>query len=269
VRHHLSLPVSELLDEALIDLFLWATKILFGLMYRGLFTTWDPKEASLGTVFDKESIRQFEQMHLLLQGIRNRLYYRGPTSLPGSFSVFEVLCPENIAGQFDWRDNPHTQSLYVRLGDRAILLSQDGGAQTLAVGDILARHQKRSLHPLQIEELAAKFLYKATLRERFPVYAMADDGRLFVACMAYDYADAPAKIMSKEEGGKVAFVALPNPNDDGRPLFRDWEWDEYHLVLSHLTKLRRDSFVTEEGRITWLLTPDDDDLHLDFDKLPH
>jgi hypothetical protein len=227
------------------------------------------------TILTPEGIKYFDQMHRVLQGIRRPLIYAGPTALPGSFAVFEVQCPDNVLAQFDWQDSVATQTLYVRLGTRAILLSHDGGAQMLAVGDIIRRHQERALHPLQMEELAAKFLYKEVIRLRWPVFSMADDGSLFIACLDFDYAEAPTFVMTATtEGGdagtRVSTVGVPHPNDDGRSLFGDWVREEYLLLLSRATKLPISILGGEGGTTaTWLVTLDDEDLLMNLADHPY
>ena len=275
VKRWLAEPVKDLSTDQRLDVFLWATKILFGLIYRQLFTAFDPRERAKGPTFTPEGLKHFDQMHRLLQGIRSGLTYRGPTDLPGTFCMFEVQCPETTAGRFDWQDNPFTQTLYVRLGTRAILLCHDGGAQMLAVGDVIRRHQARALHPLQMEELAAKFLYKATTQERWPIFTMADDGRLFVACRGFDYPDAPSFITSLVgEGGphptEVVSMAVPHPADDGRPLFGEWKREEFFALFSRSTGLPVGMLGGPGGTTaTWLITPDGDDLILRIADEPY
>lgn len=278
VARWLERPVRELTRDQERDLFLWASKILFGLLYRQLFVFRDPRDRRGEKIIDSEAIKHFEHMHRLLQGIRTPLVYSGPTPHPGSFAVFEVHCPPDLPSQFDWIDSPATQTLYVRLGTRAVLLSHDGGAQMIAVGDIIARHQGRPLHPLQMEELAAKFLYKEVLLQRWPVFTLADDGRLFVACLGFDYPEARTTIVTLASGDadgdgeptEITSIAIPHPNDDERPLFGDWVREEYFQLFSRTTRLPERMLGGEDGTTaTWLITLDDKDLILDFEMQPY
>ena len=276
-KRWLEAPVASLTPDQEQDLFLWASKILFGLLYRQLFTAADPRNREGGPIFTREQLKQFDQMHRLLQGVRGSLTYRGPTALPGSFAVFEVQCPVAVSAQFDWQDSPFTETPYVRLGNRAILLSHDGGAQMIAVGDIIRRHQRRQLHPLQMEELAAKFLYKEATLVRWPVFNFADDGRLFVGFFAFSYPEAPAIITTLEAGddeedgpSEIVTIALPHPKDDGRPLFSEWVREEYFQVFSRATGLPAEMLGGADGTTaTWLVTPDGQDLVFILEDQPY
>jgi hypothetical protein len=271
VRRHLAAPPRELGKEERTDLFLWVSKILYGLLYRQTTMAFDPADRTGPTILNPTDLRGFGHLQMFLQGIRRGFRYWGETQLPATLYVFELQCPINPARHFDWHDSPATTSICLRLGHRGLVMGLDGGAQELAVGEILARYQNRPLHPFQFEEVGAKFLYKATTAARSPLLSFLDGAKLFCSHLGFDYPEAPSfSTVTELDDGRTQIINVPHPLDDGRPLFGDWDRQLYYATLAHFTGMPLETLLTEDGTgMTWLIDPQGNDLLLSLDNVPY
>ncbi len=271
VRKHLALPVVDLGKDERTDLFLWAGKILYGLLYRQTAMAFDPADRQGPTILDATDLSRFKLLHMFLQGIRRGFGYWGETDVPATLFVYDVECPDDVQKQFDWQDAPSTGTIYLRLGHRGLVMCLDGGAQEIAVGDLLRRYQGRTLHPLQFEEVGAKLLYKATIAERRAVFYFQDGAKLFCSHLGFDYPEAPAaQIVQEGDDDLTRILYVPHPLDDGRPLFGDWDKEHYFSVLAKLTGFPQAELLKEDGTgVTWLIDREERDITFSIQDYPY
>ncbi|MGQ3067956.1 MAG: hypothetical protein ACT6TH_11495 [Brevundimonas sp.] len=271
VQKHLLGSPANLSVEARTDLFLWTSKILFGLLYKQTSVSLDPAHRSGPTILDRTDMRQFSYLHMYLQGIRKGFQYWGETPLPATLFVYDVECPIDPYYHFDWHDIPATSAIYLRLGHKGIVMCLDGGAQEIAVGNLLRRYQHRTLHPLQFEEIGAKVLYKSTIATRSAFISFLDGAKLFCSHLGFDYPEAPIFYSTTRlDEDRTQIVTIPNPLDDGRPLFGDWDKADYAERFSRMTGIPVEQLLTEDGTgATWLIDLDDRDIVFSLETVPY
>jgi hypothetical protein len=254
-NHHLSklenrmkkglFPTSGTPHVSKHDLFCWLAKIMYGIIYRELHLPVDRAQPDLGPIADKRGLDSFRNMLLMLHSVRVR-FHCGDLDFPASVFVFNLAQPATVAARFDLRDDLENKAIALRLGTKGILAVFDGGVQELVVGDLFRKDGRRTLHPVQFEELAAKLFYKASLLDSSTKYLFAESGR------HYDVA-----VMCGE-------------GYSSRPLFKDWNMDEYAKYLSLFT-LHPLSFVNPKPGLvhSWLLTDENDEpITIDIEQEP-
>lgn len=190
-------------------LFLWLGKIFYGILYKELMLSSDRKNPNAPPILPEEIIREYEKHLFFLQEARGKIEMTGFSS-PGSIFVFKTQPHTNTAFQWDFCDNLDTYFIAVRMGEVGIIgILADGGAQQLAI-DYYEELKDFPLHPIQFRELCAVFSYRSTLATRTPKYvAISDD---------------PHKVIQLPLGGLSA-----------KPLFEDWNTDEFAKYLAFYT----------------------------------
>lgn len=190
-------------------LFLWLGKIFYGLLYRELMLSSDRKTPSAPPIVPVEIIREYEKHLFFLQEARGKIESVGFSS-PGSIFVFQTQTHTNEAFQWDFCDNLETYFIAIRMGKVGIIgVLADGGAQQLAA-DFYDELKDFPLHPIQFRELCAVFSYRSTKATRTPKYVTISDN--------------PHKVVQIPLGGYSA-----------KPLFDDWNTDEFAKYLAYYT----------------------------------
>lgn len=211
------------LDEQL--LFLWSGRIVYGLFYLEMLGEWE-RHQKIGKEFTiapklKNRMRSF---HLMLQSIVEPISFVGEK--PWSIVVFPLKYSADILSYRDDVINLMFQFGVNGFGFIACL--QDNGAIAEEQHEIVGKMKGHTLHPIQFEELYARFHYTADLLQYQPRY----------------------KISEKE--GKMEIEALPlvqtNPN---LPLFGFWIDDFYARLLSNYWQV----YGIEKGEIIQFQKP--------------
>jgi hypothetical protein len=195
------------LDE--VKLFQWAGKMLYGIIFNEIQAGIKQQHAQ-GEEFNMSSaiLHRFTNLHLMLQSINLPLIFDEFTS----FSL--VLFKVNNAGDiFGYRDEINTLTFSLRIKDFGLIIClQDNGANKQYHNEILEKLTGKTLHPIQFEELNARFFYSAYLFNRLPEY----------------------NILPVNE--EIYLEAMPLRGMSSKPLFDHWVARTYGQVLENFWK---------------------------------
>lgn len=190
-------------------------------------------------------------LHILMQSIRLKMKFESSDQIdfPASVFVFDLQEPETIEAKFDFRDSCVYHTVYLRLGNKGILAAFDCGALDVEIGRLLRRESKYILHPIQFEELGAKFFYKASLFNRTP------------------------KFVVTKFDGEYQFFVMPIMGLSSVPVFNEWQHEEYGRVLSEFVGIPLEVIMPKAGEVmTWLAGEDNESPEvpfIDINKQPY
>lgn len=195
--------MSEL-DEQII--FLWAGRMVYGMLYYEMQYE-SQRKLRLREPFDlSETLRErFGNFHLMLQSIVEPVSFVGQK--PWSIVVFPLKYSEDI---FSYRDD--TVNLLFQFGVNGfgfIACLQDNGVIGEKENDILEKMKGHVLHPIQFEELFARFHYSDYILQYKPEF----------------------KIESTENGTTIE--ALPIVAKENRPVFGFWDQEIFAQLLTN------------------------------------
>lgn len=191
-----------------VKLFQWISKQVYGIIH------WEVRagmrqQRSVGEEFSfSQSIaHKFSNLHIMLQSMVQAVEFEGVS--PWSIKVFPV---KNDEDTFIYRDEINTLVFSLRMNDFGIIASlQDNGESLNYHKGILDKVAEKPLHPIQFEELCARFFYSAYLFNRLPEYI----------------------IMPTEEA--VYIEAMPL-RISSRPVYDIWQTKTYGQVLENFWK---------------------------------
>lgn len=173
--------VLQLPDE---KLFLWMGKMLYGILYHDLLLERKRLERKGQALAISPRLKEkYGLFHLMLQSIVSPVSFNGV--LPWSISVVRLKYSKDI---FHYRDNPvHLVFSLGMNGFGIIACLQDNGMVKQSQMKLLEKIGDAELHPVQFEELCAKFLYAHYLLQYKPVYKMEEkDDELMIQGMKVD-----------------------------------------------------------------------------------
>lgn len=215
-------------------LFLWLGKIFYGILYKELMLSSDRKNPNAPPIVPEEVIREYEKHLFFLQESRGKIETVGFSS-PGSIFVFKTQAHTNVGFQWDFCDNMQTYFIAIRMGEVGVIgVLADGGAQQLAV-DYYDELKDFPLHPIQFRELCAIFSYRSTKATRTPKYITISDD--------------PHKVIQLPLGGYSA-----------KPLFEDWDTDEFAKFLAFYTGQPLEFLRPDSNRIASYIYDAEDNL---------
>lgn len=198
--------VRELPQEML---FQWVSKILYGVVFNEIQV--GMRQAVLtgeDMNFSQALVHKFRNLHAMLQSIVVPMEFEHKN--PFSIQVFEV---DNATDTFMYRDEINTLIFSLRMKDFAIIATlQDNGTHAIYHDEVLAKVKGKKLHPIQFEEICARYFYSAYLFNRLPEYT---------------YMETPAKVYVE-----------PMPLNDWtlKPIFDNWTVKTYGQVLENFWK---------------------------------
>ena len=186
-------------------LFQWMAKLMYGVLYHDI-TIEQRKPAVEGKEFAIPPFLQqrFEKLHSMLQSLVCPMEFKGTEFW--SIQVFKVKISKDI---FNYKDE--TTNLNFSLGMNGfgiVACLQDNGAVGIDQKEITDKFSDKTLHPIQFEELCARFIYSNYLLTSYAEYAFK----------------------STEE--KVIIESAPLSGSENRPLFARWDDDMFAQVLS-------------------------------------
>jgi len=194
------------LDE--LRLFQWIAKQVYGIIH------WEVRagmrqQRAMGEDFNfSQSIaHKFSNLHLMLQSLSRNVEFEG--ELPWTIEIFRV---GNKPHTFSYRDEINTLIFSLKMNDFGIIacLQDNGESRTYHKG-ILEKTRNQVLHPIQFEELCARFFYSAYLFNRLPEYTiLPTEETIFIEAM-------PLRISS-------------------RPVYDIWQFKTYGQVLENFWK---------------------------------
>ncbi|MBF8455924.1 hypothetical protein IV494_01915 [Kaistella sp. G5-32] len=192
------------LDEQL--LFLWSGRMVYGMLYYEMRYE-SERNLRLRQIFDlSETLRErFGNFHLMMQSIVEPISFVGKK--PWSIAVFPLKYSEDI---ISYRDD--TVNLLFQFGVQGfgfIACLQDNGIIGEKQKEILEKMEGHILHPVQFEELFARFHYSDYILQYKPEF----------------------KIENTDEGITIeAIPVLPNEN---RPVFGFWDEDIFAQLMTN------------------------------------
>jgi hypothetical protein len=195
------------LDED--KLFLWAGKLLYGIIFNEI-QAGIKLQHSQGEAFNisQSIIHKFNNLHMMLQSLNLPIEFDG--FKPYSLVLFKVDNAENV---FGYRDEINTLTFSLRIKDFGMIIClQDNGANARYHKEALDKIADHTLHPIQFEELNARFFYSAYLFNRLPEYDIFNIGET------------------------ISLEALPLRGTSSKPLFDDWINKTYGQVLENFWK---------------------------------
>lgn len=211
------------LDEK--TLYLWTSKILYGLLYREVLLPMDRANRSAGSIVSAEDMRRYRMMHVFLQAARLPISFQCMhAALPASVFAFKVQEPKTLEARFDFRDDVRFPALFMRLGPVGILAAFDAGAQAYEWGPLFRKYRRYRLHPLQLEELGAA-MFKASLFDRVPKLMVSGNRR---------------------HGYEIMIMPLAGLST--RPVFAEWDGAVFAEFLSAFTGVPVEHLTPDGGR---------------------
>lgn len=161
------------IDEEI--LFLWISKIYYGIMFKELMYRKDIKDPNSEMIIKPRDLKRFESLHILLQSSRFKINFHGDK--PWSIFIFNMQHLNNKY-DFDFHDIYEVAVISIRIGDTGIVacLGDDG-----YVKDILAKKYQvlegQLLHPMQLTEVFAEFAYTAINLNWTPYYCFVRNNK--------------------------------------------------------------------------------------------
>ncbi len=209
-------------------LFLWLGKIYFGIMYRELFLSADRADPDRGTITGPDYLGSFYSHFLFLQGIRKRHTFNN--FFPASIYFYKTQKPKRIEEQWDLMDSQNTPFISVRMGEIGIISTLQDCEATKQYVDLFDHHIDIELHPLQFKEMTTRILYKRLLMNRTPKFIIKDNGEMAESWL------------------------IPLQGISDKPIFDDWDNDEYASILSHFTGVPLEICQPKKGKVwTWMM----------------
>ncbi len=200
------LAVKELSE---LSLFQWVAKILYGVIFNEIQA--GIRQATLSGEplnFSQALVQKFRNLHFMLQSIQTPIEFEHQNP----FSILILPIKENDSN-FNYRDEINTLVFSFRMNDFAIIATlQDNGTNKIYHQDALTKIEGQQLHPIQFEEICARYFYSAYLFNRLPEYT---------------YMETPEKIFIE-----------PMPLNDWtlKPIFDNWQNKTYGQVLENFWK---------------------------------
>ncbi|MGO1244946.1 MAG: hypothetical protein ACTJHT_10915 [Sphingobacterium sp.] len=192
-----------------LSLFQWVAKILYGVVFNEIQA--GIRQATLSGEplnFSQALVHKFRNLHFMLQSIRTSIEFEHKNP----FSIMILPIKENDTN-FNYRDEINTLVFSFRMNDFAVIATlQDNGTNEIYHEEVLTKILGKELHPIQFEEICARYFYSAYLFNRLPEYT---------------YIETPDK----------TFIE-PMPLNDWtlKPIFDIWQNKTYGQVLENFWK---------------------------------
>ena len=190
-------------------LFQWISKWVYGIIFNEIQAGVRQQVLANEPInFSQALVQKFSNLHKMMQSILHPTEFE--TVSPFSIFIFPV---NNSADFFNYRDEINTLVFSIRMKDFGIIVClQDNGANAKYHEEVLTLVQEQTLHPVQFEEICARFFYSAYLFNRLPDYT----------------------IMQTPE--KIFIEPMPLVGVNSRPVFDHWQAKTYGQVLENFWK---------------------------------
>lgn len=226
-------------------LFQWAGKLVYGVIFNEIQAGIRQQQLSGEAMnFSQVLVHKFKNLHTMLQSILRPMQFDG--NPPFSVVVTEVANP---AETFSYRDEINTLVFSLRMKDFGVIVCmQDNGTNTNYHRDYLEKIAGQPLHPIQFEELCARYFYSAYLFNRLPEYTIL-----------------PA-------GGQTYIEPMPLMDMSMKPIFDQWQVKVFGQVLENFWKpwgfTLFEIIKDPEHPMSYLLDMDGVFIHMDRIDLP-
>ena len=195
------------LDRLLI--FQWVARMVYGVVFNEIQAGIRQQVLSGEEMnFSQVLAHKFKNLHLMLQSLILPMQFDG--GVPFTVSVFKVDNPEQT---FNYRDEINTLVYSLRMYDVGLIVClQDNGTNGIYHQEVTAQVEGMCLHPIQFEEICARFFYSAYLFNRLPEYTvLPTDEQIYVEPMP------------------LAHMSM-------KPVFDAWQVKTYGQVLENFWK---------------------------------
>lgn len=190
-------------------LFQWIGKILYGVVFNEIQA--GIRQAVMTGEelnFSQALVQKFRNLHAMLQSMVIPMEFEHKN--PFTIEVFHV---DNAEDTFLYRDEINTLIFSLRMKDFGLIATlQDNGTNAIYHEETLALTKGKKLHPVQFEEIGAKYFYTAYLFNRLPEYTYM------------------------EVGDKVYVEPMPLNDWTMKPIFDNWQAKTYGQVLENFWK---------------------------------
>ncbi len=188
-------------------LFLWMGKFVYGVLYNDLVLEISrSKKRPNGKEFKLSDFLKlrFSKFHLMLQSLIVPMEFEGVT--PWSIEIVKLKYSKDI---FNYKDEPTNLNFSLGMNGFGIISClQDNGAVARKEKNLLEKIDEKILHPIQFEELSARFLYSN--------YLLKNRGRINI----------------EVEEDKVIITSFPSKKTTSESLFTPWDEDMFAQVLA-------------------------------------
>lgn len=190
-------------------LFQWVAKMVYGVVFNEIQAGIRQQALSGESMnFSQVLAHKFKNLHLMLQSLITPMQFDG--ALPFTVVVAQVTNPEQT---FSYRDEINTLVYSLRMNDFGIIVClQDNGTNGIYHEEQLKYIDGQLLHPVQFEEICARFFYSAYLFNRLPEYTVL-----------------PTDTMTYIEPMPLADMSM-------KPIFDHWQVKTYGQVLENFWK---------------------------------
>jgi hypothetical protein len=201
-------------------LFLWMAKLMYGVLYHDISIEHNkPTEEGKEFILPLFLQERFGQLHSLLQSLVCPMEFKGTKFW--SISIFKIKISKDV---FNYKDETTNLNFSLGMNDFGIVAClQDNGAVGIDQKEMIDKFSDKVLHPIQFEELCARFIYSNYLLNSYAEYTYK----------------------SKEE--KVIIESTPLTNALNKSLFDRWDDDMFAQVLSIYWKpwgITKDKIIT-------------------------
>ncbi|MGJ8589770.1 MAG: hypothetical protein ACSHXW_16610 [Yoonia sp.] len=148
----------------------WMAKLLLGILLKETALQSDRADRMSPSIVSPDDMQEFYVLHLLVQSWRKNVQFNClHAAHPFTLYVYEILTDSEYE-DFNFSTNIAGKSICLRLGNLGFAFAADGGLQhhLSSGGPFDLAFDK--LHPLQFDELCARFHYKASLRDATHFY---------------------------------------------------------------------------------------------------
>jgi hypothetical protein len=190
-------------------LFQWMAKLIMGVLFEDLRIAQKQLMEQNDTLHLSSFLKaRFQKLHSMLQSLAVPMDFKGLK--PWSIRVFKVNYSKDL---FNYKDETNNLNFSLGMNDFGIVAClQDNGEVGKKFDDLTNRIGNQILHPIQFEELCARFIYA---------------NYLLTSYASYD-------VTFEEE--KVTIEALPLEAKENTPLFDHWDDNMYGQVLANYWK---------------------------------
>lgn len=163
-----------------VTLFQWVARVVYGVVFNEIQAGVRQQALSGEPMnFSQVLVHKFKNLHFMLQSLITPVQFDG---LPFTVVVTRV---DNPPQTFNYRDEINTLVYSLRMNDFGLIAClQDNGANGIYHRAFVEPLTGRQLHPIQFEELCARFFYSAYLFNRLPEYTvLPTDEQIYIEPM--------------------------------------------------------------------------------------
>lgn len=187
-------------------LFLWMGRFVYGVLYNDIVLERSRSKKRPGVkdfTLSPALKKRFSKFHLMLQSLVVPMEFTGVK--PWSIAIVKVKYSKDV---FNYKDEPTNQNFSLGMNGFGIVAClQDNGSVLENEKEILKKAGDKVLHPIQFEELAARFLYRN--------YLLKDRGQTNIEITS----------------NKVVIESYP-PSKPSEVIFNPWSEDMFAQVLA-------------------------------------